>query len=218
MTLTAKNLIPATMEQVDRRKSLLQATFDVIATAGFEGLRTRAVAERAGVNVATLHYYFPTKRHLIEGLTQYLAGIFATLHAPAPPSTGYVALDHLRQEFVDARYYHERYPELGIVLQELTQRSNRDEAVKAAMDVMTASWRSWIELIVRQGLTEGVFRQDLDPQTTTPMLMAVLAGDSAVGIAELENIRRGVEEWLLAPEIKVQLQATPQEKPQGDRS
>jgi DNA-binding transcriptional regulator YbjK len=59
----AESLIPAFTEQVDRRRSLLQAAFDVIAMSGFEGLRTRAVAERAGVNIATLHYYFqPSKR------------------------------------------------------------------------------------------------------------------------------------------------------------
>jgi TetR/AcrR family transcriptional regulator, regulator of cefoperazone and chloramphenicol sensitivity len=219
MTSTAaESLIPATTEHIDRRKSLLQAAFDVIAAAGFEGLRTRAVAERAGVNVATLHYYFPTKRDLIAGLAQFLAGTFATLHAPGPPGTGFQALDHLRQEFVDARFYHEHYPELGVVLQELMLRANRDSAVKAATDVMKASWRSWIGQIVQRGLTEGTFRQDLDAQTTTSMLMAVLAGDTAVGIEELDTIQHGVEEWLLAPEIKAQLRATPQAELLGDRS
>src|SRR5271155_1528905 len=112
---TAESIIPAVPEQVARRKSLLQAAFDVIASSGFEGLRTRAVAERAGVNIATLHYYFPSKQALIEGLAQFLSGIFVTLHAPPLPSTGRRALDHLRQEFTDAQFYHERHPELGVV-------------------------------------------------------------------------------------------------------
>jgi len=202
---TAEALIPALTEQVDRRKILLQAAFDVIASSGFEGLRTRAVAERAGVNIATLHYYFPTKQSLVEGLAQFLSGIFATLHAPSRPKTGRVALDHLRQEFTDAQFYHERHPELGVVLQELALRANRDAAVRHAMNGLTASWRSWIETIVQTGIAEGTFRQDLNPRQTVPMLMAVLAGDSHVGIEELENIQRGVEEWLLAPEVKKEL-------------
>ena len=202
---TAEAIIPAVVEQVDRRKSLLQAAFDVIASSGFEGLRTRAVAERAGVNIATLHYYFPTKQALIEGLAQFLSGIFATLHAPSAPSTGRLALDHLRREFIDAQFYHDRYPELGVVLQELTLRANRDPAVKSAMDRLVLSWRAWVESIVRTGIAEGTFRQDLDPQQTIPTLMAVFAGDSAVGIDQLHNIQRGVEEWLLAPEVKEEL-------------
>ncbi|HZD50703.1 MAG TPA: TetR/AcrR family transcriptional regulator [Silvibacterium sp.] len=202
---TAESIIPVVTEQVDRRKSLLQAAFDVIASSGFEGLRTRAVAERAGVNIATLHYYFPSKQALIEGLAQFLSGIFATLHAPSRPSTGRPFLDHLRQEFTDAQFYHERHPELGVVLRELTLRANRDAAVRAAMNTMVLSWRAWIETIVRGGIAEGTFRQDLDPQETIPTLMAVLAGDSFVGIEELHNIQRGVEEWLLAPEVKEEL-------------
>jgi AcrR family transcriptional regulator len=203
---TAEILIPSVTEQVDRRKSLLQATFDVIATSGFEGLRTRAVAERAGVNIATLHYYFPTKQALVEGLAQFLSGIFAGLHAPLPPSTGRPALDHLRQEFIDAQFYHEHYPELGVVIQELTLRSNRDPAVKAALSSLVSSWRSWVESIVRQGIADRTFRQDLDVETTIPMLMAVFAGDSSVGIEELQNIQRGVEEWLLATEVKKEVE------------
>ena len=203
---TAETLIPALIEQVDRRKSLLQAAFDVIALSGFEGLRTRAVAQRAGVNIATLHYYFPTKQALVEGLAQFLSGIFAGLHAPSPPSTGWLALDHLRQEFIDARFYQERFPELDVVLQELSLRSNRDPAVKAALSSLMLSWRSWIESIVRQGVVDHTFRQDLDVEATIPMLMAVFAGNRFVEIEELRNVQRGVEEWLLAPEVKKEIE------------
>src|ERR1700757_1934596 len=88
-----------------RRTALLQATFDAIAELGFEGLRTRAVAGRAGVNVATLHYYFPTKQALIEGLAQFLGAKFVLLHGPAPEPSGYPVLDRLRQEFSDGEFY-----------------------------------------------------------------------------------------------------------------
>ena len=50
-----------------RRHDLVQAAFRGIAERGFEGLRTRDVAADAGVNIATLHYYFPTKEALIRG-------------------------------------------------------------------------------------------------------------------------------------------------------
>ena len=198
---TAESIIPAMTEQVDRRKSLLQAAFDVIALSGFEGLRTRAVAERAGVNIATLHYYFPTKQALIEGLAQFLSGIFMTLHAPGPPSTGWQAVDHLRQEFVDARFYHDRYPELQVVMEELSLRAKRDPAIMAALQTMLSSWRGWIEKIIRQGMAEGSFRKDLDPEVAIPMLMAVLGGKANVGIEEMDNIQRGVEAWLLEPGV-----------------
>src|ERR1700757_1598382 len=86
-----------------RRDSLGRAAFACLAADGFEGLRTRSVADRAGVNIATLHYYFPTKEALIGGVADFLASRFVTLHAPRKPSTGSPALDRLQQEFADAR-------------------------------------------------------------------------------------------------------------------
>src|SRR5437899_9623260 len=50
-----------------REQALVQAAFNQIAERGFEGLRTREVAAGVGLNIATLHYYFPTKEPLIRG-------------------------------------------------------------------------------------------------------------------------------------------------------
>src|SRR5438105_12760879 len=52
----------------DRRRALVAAAFRRIAVDGFEGLRTRDVAADVGVNIATLHYYFPTKEVLIRSV------------------------------------------------------------------------------------------------------------------------------------------------------
>src|SRR5205809_67708 len=57
--------------QKDRRGALVRAAYNQIAERGFEGLRTREVAGEAGVNIATLHYYFPTKEKLIEGVVEH---------------------------------------------------------------------------------------------------------------------------------------------------
>src|SRR5262245_22947736 len=54
--------------KADRRRALVAAAYRRIASGGFEGLRTRDVAADVGVNVATLHYYFPTKEALIRGV------------------------------------------------------------------------------------------------------------------------------------------------------
>src|SRR5438094_8371030 len=54
--------------KADRRRALVVAAYRRIATGGFEGLRTRDVAADVGVNIATLHYYFPTKEALIRSV------------------------------------------------------------------------------------------------------------------------------------------------------
>jgi len=57
-----------TAHRDERRRSLVLAAYQLIAEKGFEQLRTRDVAARAGVNIATLHYYFASKEDLIPGV------------------------------------------------------------------------------------------------------------------------------------------------------
>src|SRR5690349_16386707 len=59
---------PKDAPQGERRRALVAAAYRRIASGGFEGLRTRDVAAEAGVNIATLHYYFPTKEALIRNV------------------------------------------------------------------------------------------------------------------------------------------------------
>src|SRR3954452_21828708 len=73
-------------ERPDRRRELVDAAYRRIARDGFEGLRTRDVAADVGVNIATLHYYFPTKEALIRGVIgQAMHRFRATIPAEGSP-------------------------------------------------------------------------------------------------------------------------------------
>src|SRR5260370_28111660 len=147
----------------ERRDDLVRAAFACLSADGCEGLRTRSVADRAGVNIATLHYYFPTKEALIGGVAAFIASQFITLHAPRKPSTGSPELDRLQQEFADARFYRARHPDLAAVLSELQLRGRRDAAIRKIIEPMFGHWRKGIEEWMTAGIAEGVFRRDLDP-------------------------------------------------------
>src|SRR5207247_2594303 len=68
---------------MERQEALVQAAYDLLAERGFEGLRTRDIAAKVGVNIATLHYYFPTKEKLIRGVVGYAMERFRTTLQPA---------------------------------------------------------------------------------------------------------------------------------------
>jgi TetR/AcrR family transcriptional regulator, regulator of cefoperazone and chloramphenicol sensitivity len=184
-----------------RKTALLQATFDAIAELGFEGLRTRVVAERAGVNVATLHYYFPTKQALIEGLAQFLGAKFVLLHGQAPEPSGYPALDRLRQEFSDGEFYFEHEPKMLLVMEELGLRGKRDAEVRKVVEMMHGYWRRGLEQMVEAGIAEGTFRQDLSKEELLTMLMCMLSGGASCRGAEFALLKQGIERWLLRDEV-----------------
>ena len=60
--MTEKQLTP---RQADRRQRILEATRDLLADAGYEGLQMRLLAERAGVAPMTLYNLFGNKDDLI---------------------------------------------------------------------------------------------------------------------------------------------------------
>jgi AcrR family transcriptional regulator len=192
-------------EHGKRRTALLQAAFDVITQVGFEGLRTRAVAERVGVNIATLHYYFPSKQDLIEGLAQLIGAKFVTLHGSAPQSSGFPALDRLRQEFSDGRYYLKRHPEMLLVMQEFALRGKRDTEVQKVVNQMNAHWRHGIEQMVQQGVADGTFRADIAPREMIPMLMSIFSGTAAFSGDQIDAIERNTEAWILSDKVKRKL-------------
>src|ERR1700689_1357752 len=201
-----RELLDPQDEQGRRRTALLQAAFDVVAEVGFEGLRTRAVANHAGVNIATLHYYFPSKQDLIEGLAQLISAKFVTLHGRAPRPSGLPALDRLRQEFSDGRFYLKQHPEMLLVLQEFALRGKRDPEVQKTVDQMNAHWRDGIERMVRGGVEDGTFRDDIPPGEMLSMLMSIFAGTAASGAVQIDAIERITETWILSAKSRKRLQ------------
>ncbi|MFT3698538.1 MAG: TetR/AcrR family transcriptional regulator [Kofleriaceae bacterium] len=63
---------PRKKPRQDRAKetvsSILDATTRVLIKAGFDGLTTNAVAEKAGVSIGSLYQYFPNKEALVSAL------------------------------------------------------------------------------------------------------------------------------------------------------
>jgi AcrR family transcriptional regulator len=74
------------------KERILQVAEALFAEKGFEGTRTRDIAERAGVNISTLHFHWKSKEDLYAAVYQNLlqqraklAGeVFALLSQPHP--------------------------------------------------------------------------------------------------------------------------------------
>ncbi len=62
-SLTADDLGSAA--QRERRKRILDATYDLARDGGFDAVQMRAVADSAEVALGTLYRYFPSKIHLL---------------------------------------------------------------------------------------------------------------------------------------------------------
>ena len=124
----------------ERRAAIAAAAHELIAERGFEGLRTRDIAERVGINVATLHYHVPTKEALIGLVAQSLRDQFIARHQRRPHE-GLTPLQLLRGEFEDFRETMTEDRQIFVVLAELFERARRDETVSAVLRPMRARWK-----------------------------------------------------------------------------
>ena len=58
------------MNGCDRRKQLVEISFQLFSSYGFSGTTIRHIAQAAGVSEATLYKYFPTKRDLYRAIIE----------------------------------------------------------------------------------------------------------------------------------------------------
>jgi AcrR family transcriptional regulator len=70
----------------DTRRRILEAAVEVFAAEGYEGTSTRHLAERAGINLPAIQYYFGSKdglyRAAIDYVIQEIEAHFAPIAAP----------------------------------------------------------------------------------------------------------------------------------------
>jgi AcrR family transcriptional regulator len=182
----------------DRRQALVQAAFNQIAERGFEGLRTREVAAGVGLNIATLHYYFPTKETLIRGVVAHAMERFRSTLAPHGSPA-----DQLRNHLRAVRKLLRDEPEIGAVMGELALRSARDPSLARIMREMNDAWHRTLRGLLRRAVREGHLNPDLDNDEVAALIMATLMSSTLPSVSSADRMDkafRQLERWLgLAP-------------------
>ena len=168
-----------------RKDALVAAAYTVLATRGFEGLRTREVAAMVGVNIATLHYYFPHKEDLIRGVVGYAMGRFRGTLGGAGS-----AEDQLRAHFRGLRRLSRDEPELFAVMAELAIRGVRDTSLRRIVGGTDDAWRAMLRTLLRRAQDEGALRADLNPEGMAAVIVATLKGTFMLPASEPENVER----------------------------
>lgn len=177
----------------DRRQALVEVAFHQIAERGFEGLRTREVAAGAGVNIATLHYYFPTKEALIRGVVARAMGRFRSTLAPHGSPD-----DQLVNHLKAVRDLMRKEPEVGVVMGELALRSTRDASLARIMRETNDAWHRTLRSLLRRAASDGHLSSDLDSDEAASLMVTTLTslGLPSINAARKDQAIRELERWL----------------------
>ena len=166
-------MTPEAEPSSERRRALVAAAYLRIANEGFEGLRTRDVAADVGVNIATLHYYFPTKEALIRGVIGHAMQRFtATLPGEGSPLQQLrVHLDGLLKLMKDDR-------QLWAVMGELVLRAPRDSDLGGIVRQADSTWQRTLSQLLRRCIEAGAIDARLDADDMAALMIVAFKGVS----------------------------------------
>lgn len=149
----------------DSALRLLDAAEAVFAQHGFAGATTAAIAARAGVTKALVHYYFGTKEALHRAvLERYERVVSRLLLADLDRREPVAALSDSIRRYCRFQADHPRYVRLGMYeALEQTGHSPRTSIYRKLIDDTAAA--------LRRGMEQGVFR----PEDPRRLLLSICA-------------------------------------------
>jgi len=187
----------------ERRLAIARAARALIVERGLEGLRTRDIAARVGINIATLHYHVPSKEALVALVAHSLKEEFRD-QGMRRSREGCTGLELLRMEIEDVIESLFEAPERLSIMAELIERSRRDPAIAAIIRPMTGHWRQTLADIFALGVRDGTLRADLSPQAAAHIFLGTVAGwrSSHPDRSEVDAVFSELERAFSAPAAK----------------
>jgi AcrR family transcriptional regulator len=176
------SLTPRRLPSQERSRAtvdaILQAATHLLVKRGWEALTTNAIAERAGVNIASLYQFFPNKEAVVAELQrQHVQTTRAELAAVHAHHRGARIEDRART-FVEAMLAaHEVAPELHRVFSEELPRSQRSAAPErlvlagsvaelAALGLPNPELAEWIiGTVIHAAVHHAVFERPADVES-----------------------------------------------------
>jgi TetR/AcrR family transcriptional regulator, regulator of cefoperazone and chloramphenicol sensitivity len=169
-----------------QKQRLVDAAYDTIAEQGFEGLRTRDVANRAGLNISTLHYYFESKENLVRSVAQRLLSEFKSTQDPEAAAMG--AVEQLHKTLSDQDALMSIHPSTYVVVNELFTRSLRDAKLRPVVQELLGQWEDHFRSFIAQGAESGQIAADSDALVTARTLQCLMLGRSLLTLLRGEDL------------------------------
>jgi AcrR family transcriptional regulator len=159
----------------ERRREIVHAAYQTLAEKGFEGLRMREIAKRAGIDHSTLHYYFSGKESLIDGVVEHIVEDLA-IGRPDMEKRELSPRELLAGHFNALIRQMEQTPEMFVVLVELQARALREPALRAIFAKNDRGWKGFLLEILRAGIQKKEFPATLQPEVTADVIIAMVRG------------------------------------------
>lgn len=183
---------------MDSRERLVQAMSELMWERGYADASPREVRQRSGVGQGSMYHHFPTKRDLaLAALERNVADLVPASSELTGPGDPLARIEAYLMRPRDAL----KGCKVGRMTQDPQVREDPELLAVVAKAFADAHGR-WARAL-RDAVTAGQLREDVDPERLAYTLMAVLQGGYVLAMAHqdpgpFEKARRGALDLLRA--------------------
>jgi AcrR family transcriptional regulator len=186
---------------------MMQATYCALCECGYAGLTMQDIADRSDASKSSLHYHYDTKHDL---LLAFLDHLFESFEERFEPDSDADPLDRLAavvDEALDETDDEDRR-EFRTAMLEIKAQAPYDGAFRERLTEFDEYVRECVHEIVADGVEDGVFRADTDPEAVAEFFATMFDGAHTRAISTDEplsgarhSLAEYVERDLLADDV-----------------
>jgi len=184
------------IEQQSQPEKILNAAYDIISTRGYANVSTRDIADRAGVVLSQLNYYFTNKEGLFKEvvrmmISKYLTEIERSLAKQDSPKERVGSLVNYFREMLKFN------PELFRLLYEFTSLALWSPVFNDLLNDLFAD----LSILVDKYITSNLHEKQLKGCSTESLSRLILGAMFGTGIQVLLNHDESLPDALNAVQI-----------------
>jgi AcrR family transcriptional regulator len=165
----------------ETRASILDAAVRRFAIAGYNAASVDEICAEAGVSKGAFYHHFPTKQAvflaLLDGWLKTVDSGLQAIRQPTVPET-FIQMSQLLPAIFAAA--DDRLP----MFLEFWTQASRDETVWAATIAPYRHYRQIFEDLIRDGITEGSLKADVDAESAAQVVLSLAVGLFLQGILD----------------------------------
>jgi AcrR family transcriptional regulator len=166
----------AMKRSVETESKIIQAALEIFVRKGYHGTSVNEITQKVGLTKGALYAHFTSKGELLlriidEFKLKFIGGMVAELE-----KVGGDALDKIHRVISFNSQFAVENQSLCVFLTFLTTELNADVDFEPALKNTYREYQKIISEIIRQGIRQGLFKKELDPDVTALTFMALHDG------------------------------------------
>lgn len=158
----------------ERRQEIIEATMELSVEQGLKKLTTQAIADRVGIAQPTIFRHFKNRDEIFSAVINWVGDslfkVVGSLFQGAGPAD-----ERLHQLVLKQLAFMNKHRAIPRVL--FSDRLHLESPqLKAVVQRMMDGYVQSMTQLLEQGVREGAFRQDLDPEKTARYIVAIIQG------------------------------------------